>query len=130
MSTLKVKLQLETRGSRGAAQLINAVDTLTITNPTINLSRVTATTTGNATIIAPSVDAERFVYIKNLGLTSAGAINTTDKLKVETADGVHIAELRAGEFLFLPFYDGNASLLQLEASANTIQAEYAYFTRG
>lgn len=129
MATLNVKLNLTTR-SAGTPLNIRVSDVLTISNPAVGLSRVSATTTGNATIIAPSVDAERFVYIRHLGLTSAGAKNTTDKLKVETADGTHIAELRAGEFLFLPYYDGNASLLQLEASANTVQAEYAYFTRG
>ena len=129
MATLNVKLEMTNRGS-GTPTKIRVSDVLTVTNPTVGLSRVSCTTTGADTIIAPSVDAERFVYIKHLGLTSAGAKNTTDKVKVETADGVHIAELRAGEFLFLPYYDGNASLMQLEASANTVQVEYAYFTRG
>ena len=129
MATLNVKLNLTTR-SAGTPLNIRVSDVLTISNPAVGLSRVSATTTGGATIIAPNVDAERFIYIRHLGLDSSGAKNTTDKLKVETADGVHIAELRAGEFLFLPYYDGNASLLQLEASANTVQAEYAYFTRG
>jgi len=129
MATLSVKLNL-TSGGGGTPLNINVSDILTVTNPAVGASRVSATTTGDATIIAPSVDAERFIYIRHLGLDSSGAKNTTDKLKVETADGTHIAELRAGEFMFLPYYDGNASLLQLEASANTVQAEYAYFTRG
>ena len=122
MATLSVKLELVSRGF-GTPTRIRVSDLLTTTNPSQGLSRVSATTTGNETIILPSVDAERIIYIKHLGLNSAGAKNVTDKLLVETGDGVHIAELRAGEFLFLPYYDGNASLLQLEASANTIQAE-------
>ena len=128
MATLSVKLELVSRGF-GTPTRIRVSDLLTTTNPSQGLSRVSATTTGNQTIILPSEDAERIIYIKHLGLNSAGAKNVTDKLLVETGDGVHIAELRAGEFLFLPYYDGNASLLQLEASANTIQAEYAFFTR-
>ena len=39
-------------------------------------------------------------------------------------------ELKAEEFAFFPYYAEAAGLLQLEANANTVQVEYAYFTRG
>ena len=126
MARLNVKLEIVSRGFGTPTKIRNSMR-INTTNPSQNLSRVSATTTGNATIILPSENAERFVYIKHLGLNSAGAKNVTDKLKVEYSDGNHIAELRAGEFLS---YDtGGSALLQLEASANTIQAEYAFFTR-
>ena len=128
MATLNVKLELISRGF-GTPTKISVRDRIRTTNPSQGLSRVSATTTGGDTIILPSANAERFVYIKHLGLNSAGAKNVTDKLKVEYSDGNHIAELRAGEFLFLPYDTGGAALLQLETSANTIQAEYAFFTR-
>ena len=102
MATLSVKLELVSRGF-GTPTRIRVSDLLTTTNPSQGLSRVSATTTGADTIILPSENAERIIYIKHLGLNSAGAKNVTDKLKVETGDGVHIAELRAGEFLFLPY---------------------------
>ena len=38
-------------------------------------------------------------------------------------------ELKSGEFAFFPYFAQGAGLLQLEASANTVQVEYAYFTR-
>ena len=128
MATLNVKLELISRGF-GSPTKIRVADRITTTNPSQGLSRVSATTTGANTIILPSANVERFVYIKHIGLNSAGAKNVTDKLKVEYSDGNHIAELRAGEFLFLPYDTGGSALLQLEASANTIQAEYAFFTR-
>ena len=129
MARLNVKLEIVSRGLGGTPSRIRNSMRINTTNPSQNLSRVSATTTGNATIILPSENAERFVYIKHLGLNSAGAKNVTDKLKVEYSDGNHIAEVRAGEFLFLPYDTGGSALLQLEASANTIQAEYAFFTR-
>ena len=128
MGTLSVKLELISRGF-GTPTKIRVTDLITTTNPSQTLSRVSATTTGGDTIILPSANVERFVYIKHLGLNSAGARNVTDNLKVEYSDGNHIAELSAGEFLFLPYDTGGSALLQLEASANTIQAEYAFFTR-
>ena len=128
MATLNVKLELISRGF-GTPTKISVRDRIRTTNPSQGLSRVSATTTGGDTIILPSESVERFVYIRHLGLDSAGKKNITDKLKVEYSDGNHIAELRAGEFLFLPYDTGGAALLQLETSANTIQAEYAFFTR-
>ena len=65
----------------------------------------------------------------NNQLTVGGTTSARVYVKVEYSDGNHIAELRAGEFLFLPYDTGGSALLQLEASANTIQAEYAFFTR-
>ena len=128
MARLNVKLEIVSRGFGTPTKIRNSMR-INTTNPSQNLSRVSATVTGNQTIILPSENTERFVYIKHLGLNSSGARNLTDKLKVEYSDGNHIAELRAGEFLFLPYDTGGSALLQLEASANTIQAEYAFFTR-
>ena len=128
MARLNVKLEIVSRGFGTPTRIRNSMR-INTTNPSQNLSRVSATTTGGDTIILPSESVERFVYIRHLGLDSAGKKNITDKLKVEYSDGNHIAELRAGEFLFLPYDTGGAALLQLEASANTIQAEYAFFTR-
>ena len=129
MAQLTSTLTLASADVSSDALSFSVTDTANVNAPIENVARITATTTGNASIILPSVNATRYVYIKHLGLNSAGARNVTDKLKVEYSDGNHIAELRAGEFLFLPYDTGGSALLQLEASANTIQAEYAFFTR-
>ena len=129
MATLNVKLELISKGS-GTPTKIRVQDRIRTTNPSQSLSRISVTNVGGDNIILPSADVERFVYIRHLGLDSAGKKNITDKLKVEYSNGNHIAELRAGEFLYLPYDTGGAALLQLETSANTVQAEYAFFTRG
>ena len=79
----------------------------------------------------PSLDSPRYVYLKHMGLNAAGSSSGTDKVVVETGDtSAQIMELKIGEFAFFPYYKGGAGLLQLQASANTVQVEYAYFTRG
>ena len=51
------------------------------------------------------------------------------QVKVETADGTEIMRISKDEFAFFPHYAGGAGIIQLEATANTVQVEYAYFTR-
>ena len=103
---------------------------LTVVSPIVNISKITATTTGGNNIIVPSLDSPRYVYIKHLGLNAAGSSSGTDKVVVETTGDVQIMELKINEFAFFPFYKGSADLLQLQTSANTVQVEYAFFTRG
>ena len=102
---------------------------LTANEPYIGISRITATTTGGDSIIVPNVNSAKYVYIKHTGLNSAGSSSGADKVKVETADGTAIMELKANEFAFFPYFAQGACKLQLETDANTVQVEYAYFTR-
>ena len=74
------------------------------------------------------MDATRYVYIKNTGL-DASDDTTTATVKVETADGARVIDLAADEFCFLPHHAEAAGILQLEASAGTVVAEYAYWTK-
>ena len=131
MATLTPKLTLTgTAADFGNAIALEATTGLTIDEPFVGFSRITATTTGGDSIILPSVNIPRYVYIKHTGLNSAGSSSGTDKVHVETGDTTTILELKANEFAFFPYHAETASLLQLEASANTVQVEYAYFTRG
>ena len=131
MASLKPRLTMTgTAADFGSAISLSVDSTLTIDEPFIGMSRITATTTGGNSIILPSIDSPRYVYIKHTGLNSAGSSSGADKVKVETADGTAIMELKTGEFAFFPHYAGGAGLIQLETSANTVQVEYAYFTRG
>ena len=131
MATLTPKLTLTgTAADFGNAIALEATTGLTIDEPFVGFSRITATTTGADSIILPSVDIPRYVYIRHTGLNSAGSSSGTDKVHVETADGASILELKINEFAFFPYHRETAGLLQLEASANTVQVEYAYFTRG
>ena len=131
MATLRPTLTLTgTATDFGNALALSATTGLTIDEPFIGFSRITATNAGANSVILPAVDAPRYVYIKHTGLNSAGSSSGADKVVVETADDTQIMELKSGEFAFFPFYIGSARLLQLQTSANTVQVEYAFFTRG
>ena len=129
MATLTPTLTLTSSDVSSDTLSLSVTDSLTVEAPIINVSTITATTTGNASIILPSVNAARYVYLKHTGVNSAGSSSGADKVEVETADGTAIMELKSGEFAFFPYFAQGAGLLQLEASANTVQVEYAYFTR-
>ena len=130
MATLTPTLTLTSSDISSDSLSLSVTDSLTIVSPIVNISTITATTTGGDNIIVPNLDSPRYVYLKHKGLNSAGSSSGTDKVVVETADGTQILELKIGEFAFFPFYAGGAGKLQLQTSANTVQVEYAYFTRG
>lgn len=131
--SLKPTLTLEsTGGSTGVSEdsslTLSVTDTLTVTDPMIGISRVACTTTGNDTIILPDVDGIRYVYIKNTGLMTGGT-DTTATIRVEIADNTRIVELGADEFCFFPHKTEASGGLRLEASENTVIAEYGYWTK-
>ncbi len=131
--SLKPTLTLEsTGGSTGVSEdsslSLSVNDTLTVTDPMIGISRVACTTTGNDTVILSDVDVVRYVYIKNTGLDASDAA-TTATIRVEIADNTRIIELGADEFCFLPHKTESSGGLRLEASENTVIAEYGYWTK-
>ena len=131
--SLKPTLTLtSTSGASGVSEdsslALSVADTLTVTDPMIGISRIACTTTGNETIILPDLDTTRYVYIKNTGL-DASDVATTATVKVETANNTRIINLAADEFCFFPHLADNSGLIQLEASADTVIAEYGYWTK-
>ena len=132
MATLTAAVTLTSVAGQVSSDALSftVTDSLTVVSPIVNVSKITATTTGGDSIIVPNLDSPRYVYIKHTGLNSAGSSSGVDKIVVETADGTQIMELKFEEFAFFPFYAGGAGKLQLQTSANTVQVEYAYFTRG
>jgi len=143
MASLKPTLLLQsTAGTTGISEdsslILSVTDDLTVTDPSIGISRVACTTTGGATVILPSSDTTRYVYIKNTGLDADDAA-TTAHLKVETGDDARVIDLAPDEFCFLPHHAEGAGTLQLEAAALlpdgvtasslTIVAEYGYWTK-
>ena len=130
MATLSTSLTLSSTDATSDSLNFTVTDSLTVVSPIVNISKITATTTGGDSIIVPSLDSPRYVYLHHTGLNAAGSSSGTDKVVVETTGDVQIMELKINEFAFFPFYKGSADLLQLQASANTVQVEYAFFTRG
>ena len=131
--SLKPTLTLESTGgstgvSEDASLSLSVTDTLTVTDPMIGISRVACTTTGNDTVILSDADVVRYVYIKNTGLDASDTA-TTATIRVEIADNTRIIELGADEFCFLPHKTESSGGLRLEASADTVIAEYGYWTK-
>jgi len=122
MATLVTKLTLTSSNATSDTLNLTTTDTLTITEPSIPVARTTVTTTGANNIIQPATDGQTYyVYVKHVG--DSGTLN------VELTGDVVIGKLAVGEFMFMPV-GGHSLGVQLEASASTIVAEYAYFTKG
>ena len=127
MATLTPTLTLESTDATSDTLSFSVTDTLTVTDPQIGLSKIAATTTGNETIILASHSSNRYLYLKHTG-KDAGDSAVTTTLGVEIENNKAFAELGAGEWMFVPV--GGANLkIQLQASASTIIAEYAYWTK-
>ena len=121
-----------TKGTTGVSEdatlALSVTDSLSVTDPSIGISRVACTNDGTDTEILPSADVTRYLYIKNTGL-DASDVATTAHIKVETANGYRIIDLAPDEFCFLPHHAEAAGIVQLETSAGTVVAEYAYWTK-
>ena len=129
MATLTAKLSLTSQNATSSTLNLNVSDVMTVGNPITGLSKVTATETGNETIILSSHSSIRYLFLKHTGLDSSDA-KTTSNLEVEIENGKSFAELGPGEFLWVPVGQNSGSVLvQLEAVSGTVVAEYAYFTK-
>ena len=97
-------------------------DSLTTTAPSSSLSTIGVTNVGANNIIQPATDGQtRYIFIRHAG--ASGTIN------VELTGDVIIGKLAVGEFMFMPV-GGHSLGVQLQSSTGTIDAEYAYFTKG
>ena len=98
----------------------SVTDSLTITEPSIGLSRQTITTDDDQELVDEAVAGMFYFYAKNLDATNFVILQTTAS--------VQYARLSPGEFAFFPVNDGNG----LEARADTASCslEYAYWKKG
>ena len=128
MATLTPTLTLTSTDATTDQLAFSVTDSLSVTSPTVGLSKVTVTTTGANTIIVPNVDATRYFYLKHTGVDSSGSTVTTD-IKVEEGDENWFSRLAPGEFLWVPLNADGGHLIQLETTGGTIVAEYAYWTK-
>ena len=128
MATLTPTLTLTSTDATTDQLAFSVTDSLSVTSPTVGLSKVTVTTAGASTIIVPNLDATRYFYLKHTGVDSSGSVVTTD-IKVEEADENWFSRLAPGEFLWVPLNADGGHLIQLETTGGTIVAEYAYWTK-
>jgi len=120
MATLTPTLTLSSADATSDALSITVTDTLTITEPSVGLSRTTITTDDNQELVDDGVSGVFYFYAKNLDATNFVILQTTAS--------VQYARLSPGEFCFFPINTGAG----LEARADTASCiiEYGYWKKG
>ena len=120
MATLIPTLTLSSTDVTSDPLSFTVTDSLTVTNPSVGLSRVVVTTSDNQELVDEAVSGVSYFYAKNTDATNFVVLQTTAS--------VQYARLSPGEFCFFPINDGAG----LEARADTASCvlEYAYFTKG
>ena len=122
MATLTPTLTLTSTDVTTDQLAFSVTDNLSVTAPHIGLAKIAVSTTGANNIIQPSTDGQtRYVFIRHAG--GSGTIN------VELTGDVKVGKLSVGEWMFMPV-GGHSLGVQLQSSTGTINAEYAYWTKG
>jgi len=131
MATLTPTLTLVSIDAVTDSLNLSITDSLTVEEPISGISIEMVTNAGGSHIIGASATAVQYLYVKHTGFQQDGTTASTDNLDVENTDNEAFSRLAAGEFLFMPFnHAGEDVGVQLQATANTIKAEYAVFTKG
>ena len=121
MATIDVTLKL-TSSTVSSDESLNLTtrDSLEVTEPSANLSRMSVATGSAQTIIA-SNSAFSHVYVKNTTGT-----NTTDFVQIKLGSAA-VIKLMVGESFFAPIYNG----LEVagEAYGGACKVEFGYWTR-
>ena len=120
MATLKPTLSLSSTDATSDSLSFSVTDSLTVTNPSVGLSRKTITTADNQELVDEAESGVFYFYAKNTDASNFVILQTTAS--------VQYARLSPGEFCFFPVNDGNG----LEARADTASCilEYAYWKKG
>ena len=120
MATLTPTLTLTSSDATSDSLALSVTDSLTVTDPSIGISRKTITTADNQELVDEGTSGIFYFYAKNM--------DTTNFVILQTTGSVQYARLSPGEFAFFPVNDGNG----LEARADTASCvlEYAYWKKG
>jgi hypothetical protein len=120
MATINSKLTLSGTNLTSNALSLAVSDSLTVANPITGLSRESVLHTGETVLIASSVSADTYIYIKNT--------DSTNFVDVKTDAGTTFAELSAGEAVF--FCAKGSQGIEVQADTASVVVEYATFTKG
>ena len=121
MATLKPTLTLISADATSDALSITVTDTLTTTNPSINLARVSVLHTGSGTevITAAASNPHTYFYAKNL--------DGTNYIICRNAAGNEWGRLAPGEFMFIAV--AAAVGIEFLAVTATCELEYGYWSK-
>ena len=121
MATLSTTIKLvSTTVSSDESLNLTTTDSLSVGEPSANLSRMSVATGSAQTIIA-SNSAFSHIYIKNTEGT-----NATDFLQIKLG-GAAVIKLMVGEAFFAPIYSSLA--VEGEAYGGACKVEFGYWTR-
>ena len=119
MATLVTKLTLTSSNATSDALNLTTTDTLTTTEPAINVARVSISQSSATEILTTAQALRTYVYIKNT--------DNDNFVKVSTAGGVTFGVLNPGEFMFFPLWPDTGFELQADTAACIV--EYGYWTK-
>ena len=122
MATLTPTLTLTSTDATSdeLALSVTITNGLTVTDPSVGISRLTITTADDQELVDNALSGVYYFYAKNT--------DSTNFVVLQTTASVQYARLSPGEFCFFPVNDGNG----LEARADTASCvlEYAYWKKG
>ena len=131
MATLTPTLTLTSTDATIDQLAFSVTDSLSVTSPLQNMSKVVATATGGDNIVVPLTGGTiTYFYCRHTGTTD-GTTATTQLVDVEETGDAAFARLGPGEFMFLPFchHAGNVGIQFQVAHASSVQMEYAFWTK-
>ena len=131
MATLTPTITLTSTDATIDQLAFSVTDSLSVTSPLQNMSKVVATATGGDNIVVPLTGGTiTYFYCRHTGTTD-GTTATTQLVDVEETGDAAFARLGPGEFMFLPFchHAGNVGIQFQVAHASNVQMEYAFFTK-
>ena len=119
MATLTPTLTLTSTDATSDSLALSVTDSLTVTAPSVGISRLTITTADNQELVDEATSGVFYFYAKNT--------DSTNFVILQTTASVQYARLNPGEFAFFPINDAAG----LEARADTASCilEYAYWKK-
>ena len=99
MATLTPTLTLTSTDATSDSLALSVTDSLTVTDPSVGISRLTITTADNQEIVDEATSGVFYFYAKNT--------DSTNFVILQTTASVQYARLSPGEFCFFPVNDGN-----------------------
>ena len=129
MATLTPTITLISAAGQATSDALSLALTkaLSVTAPSVGLSKITATTTATESRIVPSLDARRYIFLHHTGVASNGS-DTTSEVYVHH-NTTRISKLGVDEFLFMPINGNGAQYIELRSTSDTVVVEYAYWTK-
>jgi hypothetical protein len=119
MATLTAKLTLSSSNVTSDTLNLTTTDTLTVTNPSTNIARISCPHDSVTQVLTTSQSAITYVYLKN--------IDSTNIIVVKTDGAVSFSDLGPGEFIFFPLKGAVGVEVQADTAACIL--EYGYWTK-